>query len=153
MMPIETNQHNFLAALFLHLTTMNKLIIIIIIITTAAIITILMIITIIYFLNFTWLLFVNKKIYNFSSTLTVILSVVGHINRDVFISFHQFKSSGFFHSLLRTQNMQQVVLMHTFIVLFTIKFKVSLDKSKFSIAVIIKLSFPIVPIAPKLKFT
>ena len=43
--------------------------------------------------------------------------------------------------------------MHTFIVLFTIKFKVSLDKSKFPIAVIIKLSFPIMPIAPKLKFT
>ena len=43
--------------------------------------------------------------------------------------------------------------MHTFIVLFTIKFKVSLDKSKFSITVVIKLSFPITPIAPKLKFT
>ena len=43
--------------------------------------------------------------------------------------------------------------MHTFIVLFTVKLKVSLDKSKFLIAVAIKLSFPIVPIAAKLKFT
>ena len=40
--------------------------------------------------------------------------------------------------------------MHTFIVLFTIKLKVSLDKSKFPIAVIIKLSFPIIPLAPNL---
>ena len=43
--------------------------------------------------------------------------------------------------------------MHTFIVLLTIKFKVSLDNSKFPIAVIIKLFFPILPIAPKFKFT
>ena len=42
--------------------------------------------------------------------------------------------------------------MHTFILLFTIKFKVSLDKSKFPIAVIIKLSFRIILIAPKHKF-
>ena len=42
--------------------------------------------------------------------------------------------------------------MHTFIVLFTIKFKVLLDKSKFPIAVIIKLFFLIIPIAPKFKF-
>ena len=56
-------------------------------------------------LSFTWFLFVIKRIYNFSSTLTVILSVVGHITRDACISFHQFKSSGFFHSLLRMQNM------------------------------------------------
>ena len=42
--------------------------------------------------------------------------------------------------------------MHTFIVLFTIKFKVSLNKSKFPIAVIIKLSFLLIPIAPKHKF-
>ena len=40
-----------------------------------------------------------------------------------------------------------------FIVLFTIKSKVSLDKSKFYIEVIIKLSPPTVPIAPKLKLT
>ena len=40
--------------------------------------------------------------------------------------------------------------MHTFIVLFTIKLKVALDKSKFPIAVMIKLSLPIIPIAPKL---
>ena len=32
------------------------------------------------FLNFSWFLFVNKRIYNLSSTLTVIHSVVGHIN-------------------------------------------------------------------------
>ena len=56
------------------------------------------------FLNFTWFLFVNKRIYNLSSTLTVILSVVGHINRDVCISFQQFKRSGFSHSLLPMQN-------------------------------------------------
>ena len=42
--------------------------------------------------------------------------------------------------------------MHTFIVLFTIKFKVSLNKSKFPIAVIIKLPFLLIPIAPKHKF-
>ena len=46
------------------------------------------------FLNFTWFLFVNKRIYIFSSTLTVILSIVGHITRDVCISLYQFKSSG-----------------------------------------------------------
>ena len=53
------------------------------------------------FLNFTWFLFVNKRIYDFSSTLTVIASVVGHITRDICISLHQFKSSGFSHSILR----------------------------------------------------
>ena len=37
------------------------------------------------------------------------------------------------------------------IFLFTTKFKVSLDKSKFPTAVI-KLPFPIIPIAPKPKF-
>ena len=52
------------------------------------------IIMIIIFLNFTWFLFVNKRIYIFSSTLTVILSIVGHITRDVCISLYQFKSSG-----------------------------------------------------------
>ena len=46
------------------------------------------------FLNFTWFLFVNKRIYIFSSTLTVLLSIVGHITRDVCISLYQFKSSG-----------------------------------------------------------
>ena len=56
------------------------------------------------FSNFTWFLFLNKRIYNFSSTITVILSVVGHNARDVCISFHQFKSSGFSNSLLRMQN-------------------------------------------------
>ena len=56
------------------------------------------------FSNFTWFLFLNKRIYNFSSTITVILSVVGHNTRDVRISFHQFKSSGFSSSLLRMQN-------------------------------------------------
>ena len=55
----------------------------------------------IIFLNFTWFLFVNKRIYDFSSTLTVIASVVGHITRDICISLHQFKSSGFSHSILR----------------------------------------------------
>ena len=55
---------------------------------------------IIIILNFTCFLFVNKRINNFSSSLTVVLSVLGHITRDVSISFHQFKSSGFFHSLL-----------------------------------------------------
>ena len=39
--------------------------------------------------------------------------------------------------------MYEVVFMHMFIVLFTIKFKVSLNKSNFFIAVIIKLSFPV----------
>ena len=48
---------------------------------------------------------------------------------------------------------KEVVLMHVFIVLFTIKFKVFLHKSKFFIAVIIKLSFPIIPVPAKLKFT
>ena len=52
------------------------------------------------FLNFSWFLFVNKRIYNLSSTLTVIHSVVGHINWDICISFQQLKSSGFSHSLL-----------------------------------------------------
>ena len=55
----------------------------------------------IIFLNFTWFLFVNKRIYDFSSTLTVIASVVGHITRDICISLHQFKRSGFSHSILR----------------------------------------------------
>ena len=32
----------------------------------------------IFFLNFTWLLFVNKRIYSLLSPLTVILSAVGH---------------------------------------------------------------------------
>ena len=48
---------------------------------------------------------------------------------------------------------KEVVLMHVFIVLFTIKLKVFLHKSKFFIAVIIKLSFPIIPVPAKLKFT
>ena len=56
------------------------------------------------FSNFTWFLFLNKRIYNLSSTITVILSVVGHNTRDVCISFHQFKSSGFSNSLLSMQN-------------------------------------------------
>ena len=43
--------------------------------------------------------------------------------------------------------------MHTFIVLFTVKCNVSLDKSRFLIAFIIQLSFPIILTAPKLKFT
>ena len=55
------------------------------------------------FLNFTWFLFVNKRIY-ISSTLTVLLSVVGRITRDVCINLYQFKSSGFSHSLLRMQD-------------------------------------------------
>ena len=37
-------------------------------------------------------IFVNKRIYNFSPTLTVILAVVGHITWGVCISLHQFKS-------------------------------------------------------------
>ena len=56
----------------------------------------------------------------------------------------------FSHSLLSRQNIKQVVLMHTFIVLFTTKFKVSLGKSKFPIAVIIKLSFPLYQLHPNL---
>ena len=55
------------------------------------------------FLNFTWFLFVNKRIY-ISSTLTVLLPVVGRITRDVCINLYQFKSSGFSHSLLRMQD-------------------------------------------------
>ena len=50
----------------------------------------------------------------------------------------------------------QYVVGHSyayFILLFTLKFKTYLDKSKFFIAVIIKLSFPIIPIEPKHKFT
>ena len=48
---------------------------------------------------------------------------------------------------------KEVVLMHVFIVLFTIKFKVFLHKLKFFIAIIIKLSFPIIPVPAKLKCT
>ena len=50
--------------------------------------------------------FCKKKIYNFSTTLTVIFAVVGDIDRDVYISFYQFKSTGFSHSLLRMQNIK-----------------------------------------------
>ena len=73
----------------------------IIMIMTIIIITTITTTTATIFLNFTWFLFVNKRIYDFSSTLTVIASVVGHITRDICISLHQFKSSGFSHSILR----------------------------------------------------
>ena len=43
--------------------------------------------------------------------------------------------------------------MHIIIILATIELKAFLDKSKFPIAVVIRLSFPIIPIAPKLTFT
>ena len=72
----------------------------IIMIMTIIIITTITTTTATIFLNFTWFLFVNKRIYDFSSTLTVIASVVGHITRDICISLHQFKSSGFSHSIL-----------------------------------------------------
>ena len=52
------------------------------------------------FLNFTWILFVNKQICNCSYSLTVTLSVVEHITRDVCKT-----SYGFSLSLLRIQNM------------------------------------------------
>ena len=95
-------------------------------------------------------LFVNKRIYNYSSTITIILSVGGLVTRDVCISFHHFESSGFSHSLLRMQNIYQVFLIRRVIVLFTIKFKTSLHKSKFPTAVTIKLSLLIIPITLKL---
>ena len=47
----------------------------------------------------------KQKNLQFSSTLTVILSIVGHITREVCISLYSFKSSGFPHSLLRMQNL------------------------------------------------
>ena len=104
---------------------------------------------IIFSLNLRFL-FVNQRIYNYSPTLTIILSVGGLITRDVCISFHQFESSGFYHSLLRMQNIYQVFLIRRVIVLFTIKFKTSLHKSKFPTAVTIKLSLLIITITLKL---
>ena len=70
--------------------------IIIIIIIILIIVIIIIILIIIYNLNFICFLFLNKRIYIFSSILTAILSIVGHITQDVCISLHQFKSSGFF---------------------------------------------------------
>ena len=46
----------------------------------------------------------KQKNLHFSSTLTAILSIVGHITRDACISLYLFKSSGFSHYLLRMQN-------------------------------------------------
>ena len=43
----------------------------------------------------------KQKNLHFSSTLTAILSIVGHITRDACISLYLFKSSGFSHYLLR----------------------------------------------------
>ena len=73
------------------------IIVIIITITTTKMIIIIIIIIIIFFklhLDF----ICKQKNLRFSSTLTVILSIVGHITLDVSISLYQFKSSGFSHS-------------------------------------------------------
>ena len=47
----------------------------------------------------------KQKNLHFSSTLTVILSIVGHITWDACISLYLFKNSGFSHYLLRMQNL------------------------------------------------
>ena len=91
MMIIDDDGDNNINNIIIMIMTIIIIIITTITTTTATII----------FLNFTWFLFVNKRIYDFSSTLTVIASVVGHITRDICISLHQFKSSGFSHSILR----------------------------------------------------
>ena len=71
------------------------IIVIIIIITTTKMI---IIIKIIIFFKLHLDFICKQKNLRFSSTLTVILSIVGHITLDVSISLYQFKSSGFSHS-------------------------------------------------------
>ena len=71
------------------------IIVIIIIITTTKMI---IIIIIIIFFKLHLDFICKQKNLRFSSTLTVILSIVGHITLDVSISLYQFKSSGFSHS-------------------------------------------------------
>ena len=71
------------------------IIIVIIIITTTKMI---IIIIIIIFFKLHLDFICKQKNLRFSSTLTVILSIVGHITLDVSISLYQFKSSGFSHS-------------------------------------------------------
>ena len=72
------------------------IIVIIIIITTTKMIIIIIIIIIFFKLHLDFIC--KQKNLRFSSTLTVILSIVGHITLDVSISLYQFKSSGFSHS-------------------------------------------------------
>ena len=74
------------------------IIVIIIIITTTKMIIIIIIIIIIIFFKLHLDFICKQKNLRFSSTLTVILSIVGHITLDVSISLYQFKSSGFSHS-------------------------------------------------------
>ena len=71
------------------------IIVIIIIITTTKMI---IIIIIIIFFKLHLDFICKQKNLRFSSTLTVILSIVGHITLDVSISLYQFKSSGFSYS-------------------------------------------------------
>ena len=71
------------------------IIVIMIIITTTKMI---IIIIIIIFFKLHLDFICKQKNLRFSSTLTVILSIVGHITLDVSISLYQFKSSGFSHS-------------------------------------------------------
>ena len=81
--------------------TMMMIIIIIIIIVIIIIITttkMIIIIKIIIFFKLHLDFICKQKNLRFSSTLTVILSIVGHITLDVSISLYQFKSSGFSHS-------------------------------------------------------